>query len=93
MKSGLRMVLMSGDRRYDPTPQRIGYDEGGRYEDDYGRRARYDGRVDRIRDYMPPVYDHYDNEDEYEQPSRYRRDQREQERMGGVHAVRRPPRP
>lgn len=81
MKSGLRMVLMSRDRRYDPTPQRIGYDDGERYEDDYGRRSRYDGRVDRIRDYMPPVYDRYDDEDEYEQPSRYRRDQREQERI------------
>ena len=39
MKSGLRMVLMSKDRRYDPTPQRIGYDDGERYEDEYGRRV------------------------------------------------------
>lgn len=62
--------MMSRRDPYDYPPRRIGYDR--EWEDE--RRPRYPDRIDYIRDYM-------DEDDDGMYPSRYRRNQREQERI------------
>lgn len=70
MNPGLRLIVMSRRNPYDYPPRRIGYDRD--WEDE--RQPRYPERMDYIRDYM-------DDDDDEAYPSRYRRDQREQERI------------